>query len=527
MTDVAFDAASSGSGTGTTRSWFHTTAVQTNRVIVVTISMFGAGGSATVSTVKCDGVAMTLAVAVSKNDQFGKPYRAEIWYLVGQATGSNTMQVTFSVSTDSLCTSLSYYNAQQSSPIEATGSDSNSTTSPSASLTTRGNGSFVAGVVTTQTSGSDSLSSGGGQTNRTSYNSVNGHARTDDKAVSTPASTTLSWSLSAGNEPWAAAVASVQRVGFAQSTTLAAAALSFVGSLVKRVATARSAALSFVGAWSKLPQKAQAAALSLSGALPKAISHVLAATATFVGLLDRRFNFTVFLTSNLSFAGAVRRFVSHAIAATLTPAGELKRLWPARFGALSGTLSFAAAVAKTPARLHESTVLLAGAISKASLKPLSGALSAAGSFANLAYNRALSGALSAVGIMQKQTLRSQVAALAFLGGVSRLARHNMSGVLALAGLASRSTMRAVGGTLPLAGAVARGAAHRMSAALGLIGAWSQARATFHAVALEARLSFVAAQATQRVAKIAWELKARLARWTSSARDTVWKAMERD
>ncbi len=104
LATVSYDAQSSYTYTGgsSSFSWSHTVGTANNRLLVVTVSVSAAKGStgpATVSWVKFNGVSMTQQVTNAYTSNTNPQVRSYIFYLVNPASGSHTIQVQMSAST--------------------------------------------------------------------------------------------------------------------------------------------------------------------------------------------------------------------------------------------------------------------------------------------------------------------------------------------------------------------------------------------------------------------------------------------
>ena len=101
---VVFDNASQASVNSSTLTWSHTVGSNSNRLLMVGVSIRGAGS--TVSSVTYGGVPLTNLTSVSNHDN---AVRAEMWYLKSPAIGAANIIVTLSSSKKMVCGGASFY----------------------------------------------------------------------------------------------------------------------------------------------------------------------------------------------------------------------------------------------------------------------------------------------------------------------------------------------------------------------------------------------------------------------------------
>ncbi|MGD0331105.1 MAG: hypothetical protein ABSB40_11810 [Nitrososphaeria archaeon] len=176
-------------------SWTHTVGTGSNRLLLVSIGTYNISGTpATVSSIKYGGVALTLVASdvYSTNPQVG----SYLYSLTNPASGSNTINVTFSASTLAVGGSVSYFNVNQTNPIQSTGINQNSGTTQSVTVTPTGTYSkiFYASMMSYQTA--SYTVTGSGQTNRWTQTSSNLKGRESEKNVTGGTSQTMSWTTS-------------------------------------------------------------------------------------------------------------------------------------------------------------------------------------------------------------------------------------------------------------------------------------------------------------------------------------------
>lgn len=150
------------------------------------------GSSTTITSITYNGVGMTRITTVDATAS----YHVALYYLVNPATGANNIVVTPSASCSIFGGSQSFTGASQSAPTNSA-VNSGSGLLASVILTTGFSNSMVVDTVG-MANASSTLTAGGLQTQ--DYNQSDGTAaRTgagSHEAVSTPAATTMSWTIS-------------------------------------------------------------------------------------------------------------------------------------------------------------------------------------------------------------------------------------------------------------------------------------------------------------------------------------------
>ena len=195
---IAFDTTSNSTPqlATTSYSWSHT-CNGSDRVLIVGLSMFGAGNTATAVTY--NSVNMTKVV----RHEHSPAFVAEQWRLIAPDTGANTIAVTLTSSSDSFGGATSWTGVDQTTPVEASaGNGGGLNTTVTVSVTTITANAWVVD------SGSSNLVSatftvGAGQTER--WNALSGiwAGGSTEGPVVTPASTTMSWTISGASKNWA------------------------------------------------------------------------------------------------------------------------------------------------------------------------------------------------------------------------------------------------------------------------------------------------------------------------------------
>ncbi len=175
---------------------------QPDRCLVVGVDIFAAG---TVSSVTAGGVNLSFIRA-----DLNSVYRSELWRLVNSATGTVNIVVTLSTSLTSITNAQSYYNVDQSAPIEANNGNTGTNTPASASLTPKTSGGLVVGTLAA--SSASGVTSHAGQNSRTASNGAIGTGASDDKGpnAAPPVSTTLQWDGLGALDTWAVSLAALR-----------------------------------------------------------------------------------------------------------------------------------------------------------------------------------------------------------------------------------------------------------------------------------------------------------------------------
>lgn len=208
VTGVIFDAASTSGyqAVQSTYSWSHTVTTQSNRVLVVALSLFATGSG---SSITYNGASLTNDASSTVTNGV---YRTEIWYLIAPATGTNTIAVTLSGAITSVANASSYYNADQTAPIEARGQNTGTGNPATVSVTTINTGSVVVSNLTTVTS--SGVTSAAGENQRENTAGVLGSSVLADKGpISVPASTTLTFNGIGTLDVWAISGISIKVPG--------------------------------------------------------------------------------------------------------------------------------------------------------------------------------------------------------------------------------------------------------------------------------------------------------------------------
>lgn len=217
--DAASSAASSGGGTSPL-TWSHTVSVSgTNRILIVGVSIKNDTGQ-TVTGVSYAGVSFPLIGNPNNPIKFGNNAgnaRAELWYLVAPATGTNNVIVTLSASARVVGGAVSLTGVDQTNPIDAFNSNIGTSTTPSVMVTTVANNAWVVDTIASSppTSGASPT---GGQTQQ--WNAATGGSGSAVQVLGAgstlgpntpPGGVPMSWLLG-GSSNWAIAAASLKPV---------------------------------------------------------------------------------------------------------------------------------------------------------------------------------------------------------------------------------------------------------------------------------------------------------------------------
>ena len=125
---------STGFSTGTGYSWSHTTESGSNLLVLTAAIWEDAAPNGNISALTYGGQAMTKAIASTTS---GTTMDVEIWYLVNPPSGSNTVSITLSGSTDARkFMAIALKNTNTASPLDVTTSGGGSSLSSSINITT-------------------------------------------------------------------------------------------------------------------------------------------------------------------------------------------------------------------------------------------------------------------------------------------------------------------------------------------------------------------------------------------------------
>jgi Tfp pilus assembly protein PilX len=196
---VTYDTSSSATSatSGTTLSWSHTVASQSNRVLVVGATAEHSSSSCQASSVTYGSQAMTkITQSVAGTSTFEC---SSLWYLLAPNTGTNTITVTYQSSiTNRTAGAIGLYNVKQAAP-DASNSSFNNSGATSTSVTTLAASSWVVDVFASGQAVGD-LAAGSGQTGRWTRDSGSTQSSgMSTKSVASAGATSLTWTQSGIN----------------------------------------------------------------------------------------------------------------------------------------------------------------------------------------------------------------------------------------------------------------------------------------------------------------------------------------
>lgn len=172
-----------------------------NKVLLVCVSVFTAGGSVSSVTLGAQSLALVRADASGI-------YRIEVWRLVNPAEGAGTVTVTLSGAITSSATAMVYANVDPTTPVEAQNTATGTGSTASGSVTTVTRRALAVAALTAQSA--SGVTSSGGQTARATTAGALGTDAVDDKGPVDPAgSTTLSWTGLGVGDTWVIALVSL------------------------------------------------------------------------------------------------------------------------------------------------------------------------------------------------------------------------------------------------------------------------------------------------------------------------------
>jgi hypothetical protein len=158
---VAFDSASSQVTTSseTSLTWSHTVASNSNRLLVVGVSLRHSVGTEVVSSVTFNGVPLTFLSEATRSSA-----RSELWYLLDPPATTADVVVTLSSADRAIAGAASYYNVSQTFAFRPTASNTGSGLIASVPVSCR-LGDMVFSTISRNNSGG-SLTVGAGQNSR-------------------------------------------------------------------------------------------------------------------------------------------------------------------------------------------------------------------------------------------------------------------------------------------------------------------------------------------------------------------------
>jgi len=202
---IAFDASSSTSGSAASFTFAHT-ASGGGRLLVVGVTI-RTDAAQNVSSVTYAGSALTFVRA----DAVGGSVRAEVWYRVAPATGSNDVIVTLSASAKAAAGAISFTGVDQTTPVDAQNGATGTSVTPRVTVTSVTDGAWVVDALAFRSTGAGAPTGnpGAGQTQRWNQYTEGGGSATNIRGKGstegprTPAgAVVMDWSVSASVD-WA------------------------------------------------------------------------------------------------------------------------------------------------------------------------------------------------------------------------------------------------------------------------------------------------------------------------------------
>lgn len=188
-------------GLGSTIVWSHVVGTNSNRVLIVGVGIFAAGS---VSSIDVSGQAMTFL----RTDANGV-YTSELWYLIAPTSGSRTITVTLSASLTAIAGASSYWNVDQTSPIDANNGANGTNTPASGSVTTVTANDRVIGNLAAQSA--SGISDQIGQALRwVNSGALGTNSAAEKGSILSALSTTLQWNGLGALDSWAVSLAALK-----------------------------------------------------------------------------------------------------------------------------------------------------------------------------------------------------------------------------------------------------------------------------------------------------------------------------
>lgn len=208
---VSQDATSNASASSqSSLTWTHTTtASQSNLLMIVGVGI--TGSTNTVSSVTYNGAPLTKIGNIACAS--GGSCDEELWYMVAPATGAHSVIVTASGSSNIYAGAVTYYNANQSSPLGTPVTNTGGSSPSSVTVSSSTSQTIVDGITDWSNGGLGSASAG--QTQLWRLGGPNSGTSSKPGAAG---STTVGWSINYGN--WAAIAVPVNSVGSSGADTL-------------------------------------------------------------------------------------------------------------------------------------------------------------------------------------------------------------------------------------------------------------------------------------------------------------------
>lgn len=187
-------------------TWSHTCS-DTANLLLVAISVVGSSNTGTCTAVTYNGVSMTKIKTTTNSNVPNSWYiESTVWGLLEPASGTNTVSATITAPTapDYGGSSVSYYNAKQSLTMDATVSNTGTTSGLlTPSITTVNPGAWIFSHILTNEDGSSASSRVSNKTDRQTQglasNLNGGDTTTDTDGVVSPGSNSISYTYTGGS----------------------------------------------------------------------------------------------------------------------------------------------------------------------------------------------------------------------------------------------------------------------------------------------------------------------------------------
>jgi len=371
ISSIQWDAASN-SGyqvASSSYSWSHTvTNSNTNPGLIVNVSIFLTG---TVTGITYNGTALQFV----RSDTTGT-IRNEIWQLSAPSTGTHTIAVTLSTPTTSFSGADSYTGVNQIDMVETnTGSTGGGSTTPSVTVTTVTNNSWVLSGLTT----SDTTETvGGSATQRNNQTNTLGTGAISDYGPQvTAGNVTMSWSAVGSLNTWSMGVVVLQPYSGTVYSLSLVGLMSSTGVILRTTNRNFTATYSTSGTLSKLILRVFTATYKTSAIISAmAIFIPLTAIYSVSGLLTKKTNKS--LNATYSVSGNFSRLISRSFTASYQLSATLLSL--IIFVPFSATYQTIGNLIKRPNKILTATYQSSGSLSRRTNRILTATYKVSGSF---------------------------------------------------------------------------------------------------------------------------------------------------
>lgn len=184
-----------------TYNFSHTVGSNSNRLLVVGVSIFAAGN---VTSITYGVVALTKL----RHDVTGA-YRSEIWYLIAPSSGTDTITVNLSASLTSIAGGASWWNVDQTDPFSANAGGTGTNTPASAAVTPGSSLNRVFGNLAAQTNSGVTDQVRQAQ-HYTASGALGSQIGSELGIIMSAASTTLQWDGIGTVDSWAISLGAIQ-----------------------------------------------------------------------------------------------------------------------------------------------------------------------------------------------------------------------------------------------------------------------------------------------------------------------------